>query len=276
MKDASKYLEFILSLATPSADQRHSASRHRNDVETHLRRDLGVFRIFETGSWSHGTAVAPWSDVDYFASMPGTRPLASHEDLERLRISLANHFRSNTVRLSRPVVQVWFEGGPTVEITPAHITSDDDYFIPDPTGPGWIKSSPTKHKDYVNKARDKEPAAKNFIRLLKEWKYQNKVPIPSLYLEMRGAKHVMDHPPLIHHWDLCLFFEALDRGGLPDMNDPSNFDGRRIPSVTPSGNKESAKRHISIAARATRLALDATTNNHHELAVDALEVLFSP
>lgn len=269
-----RYLNFVISAATPDQDAKHKASRHRDEIESWLQRDLDIFRILETGSWSHGTAAWPWSDVDYFASMRGVRPQSSQSDLENLRSSLARRFSAATVRINRPVVQIRFHDGPNVEIAPAHITSDGDYYIPDPDGTGWIKSSPHKHAEYVNMARDMEDRAKPFIRLLKEWKYQRNVPISSFYLEMRAAKHVIDHPPFIMLMDLWWFFQDLETAGAPSMNDPSKFDGRRI-KPCPDSLREHMKRSVEIASQASKLAYDCARHGHDEISVRALRILFA-
>lgn len=270
-----QYLNCVISVATPDEDARHKASRHRDEIESWLQQHLDIFRIFETGSWSHGTAAWPWSDVDYFASLSGQRPQSSQTDLDRLRSSLALRFSSATVTINRPVVRVRFHDGPDVEIAPAHITSDDDYFIPDPEATGWIKSSPLKHAEYVNGARDKEARAKSFIRLLKEWKYQKGVPISSFYLEMRAAKHVIDNPPFIMLMDLWWFFRDLEDVGVPSMNDPSKFDGRRI-KPCPDYQHENMKEFVRIAAGASKLAYDCAHDGNDELSVRALRILFEP
>lgn len=64
-------------------------------------------------------------------------------------------------------------------------------------GNGWIRSNPLKHNEYVNQTRDQIPEAKRFIRLIKEWKYQRRVPVSSLYLEMRAAKYLRQHKPYL-------------------------------------------------------------------------------
>lgn len=273
MTTADGYLDFIASVATPSAEDRSRASRHRDAIETRLKDRLGVFRIFETGSWSHGTAVSPWSDVDYFASMPGVRPQASADNLEEIRSALAMLYPALPVQVDHPAVSIRFAEGPNVEILPAHITGDDDYFIPDPDGTGWIKSSPLKHKEYVDGTRDLVPDTKKFIRLIKEWNYKQGAAISSLYLEMRAAKHIRDNRPFIFLMDLAWFFRDLDRNSLAPMNDPSRFDGRRI-EASKAWRLPTARQAVHIAAEAARIADEANRAGNHHLAVEALRVLY--
>lgn len=276
MNTPNGYLDFVASIATPSDNDRRQASINRESINGWLSHNLDAYRIFETGSWAHGTAAAPWSDVDYFASLPGPRPHDSNVALEKLRHSLSLLYEPGSVRLKRPTVSIRFSNAPDVEVTPAYCTALDDYYIPDPRSSGWIKSSPLKHKQYVNEISEGVPQVKKFIRLLKEWKYRQEVPISSLFLEMRAAKHVKDHKPFIMLWDLAWFFRDLDAAQLQDMNDPSLFDGRRIAGPSSGEQKERALARVNLAARATALAVECHRYGNDELAVHALQVLFEP
>jgi hypothetical protein len=274
MNTASSYLDFIASVATPSDHDRRQASNNREAIDSWLRNHMDAYRVFETGSWAHGTAAAPWSDVDYFASIPGPRPQDSTTALDKLRHSLSLRFPAESIRVNRPTVSIRFENAPDVEVAPAYCTALEDYYIPDPRSTGWIKSSPLKHKQYVNETSDEIPQVKKFVRLLKEWKYQQEVPISSLYIEMRAAKHARDNKPFLMLWDLAWFFRDLDTAQLPDMNDPSLFDGRRIGGPSSGGQKDRAMEQVNLAARATAIALDCHRNGQEELAVRALQILF--
>lgn len=274
MTTVTGYLNFVASMATPSDADRARASRHRTAIERRLKDDLGVFYIFETGSWSHGTATSPWSDVDYFASMPGVRPQTSAGDLERIRAALTREFPDVYPHVDRPVVKLTFPDGPYVEIAPAHLVGDDDYDIPDPAGTGWRRSSPTKYKEYVNESKRQVPQTKRFVRLLKEWKHKQHVPISSLYLETRAAKHVRDNKPWIDVYDFAWFFRDLEKNDLADMNDPSRFDGRRIVAVNDS-QRATARESVRIAAAVTKIALESHERGNEALAVEAMEILFT-
>ncbi|WP_110589061.1 hypothetical protein [Microbacterium suaedae] len=106
--------------------------------------------------------------MDYFASMPGVRLQTSAGDLERIRAALSLEFPDVYAHVDRPVVKLTFPDGPYMEIAPAHYVGDDDNDIPDPTGAGWRRSSPTKHREYVNESKRQVPQTKRFVRLLKE------------------------------------------------------------------------------------------------------------
>lgn len=186
-RDACAYLEGILREVTPDEEARKKAASHRAALEEWLKKDLGIVRMRETGSWHHGTTISQHSDVDYFVTMPNLRPGASWSSLEEPRSSLASGASSAFVRTDRPAVNIrYFDSGPSVEITPAYIRETDDYDIPDPDGAGWIQSNPAVHLDCVNDAQKKTSGkAKSLIRLVKTWNARNSVPLSSFYLEMR-------------------------------------------------------------------------------------------
>ncbi len=77
-------LESLIRAMTPDEVARTAAARHRKEVEDWLTADLEIIRMRETGSWHHGTALDRFSDVDYFVTMRGSRPLASGAAIEAL------------------------------------------------------------------------------------------------------------------------------------------------------------------------------------------------
>lgn len=250
----------VLKAVTPDDQARATAAQHRASIEEWLRRDVGIVRMRETGSWHHGTALNINSDVDYFVTMPGTRPTYSTTALETLRSSLDRGLVGCSVSIDRPAVRIsYIWGGPAVEIAPAYFRESDDYDIPDPDGVGWIRSNPAVHLEYVNKAQKAtDGRAKGLIRLVKAWKTVNRVPLSSFYLEMRTAQYALGNSPIIYDWDLRNVFKSLADSELRDMNDPTDY-GRRI-TAGPKSAAESLFAAIAIeqAARLSRLAREAT------------------
>lgn len=244
---------------TPKRDARSVVSAERQGVEVWLERRLDLRALFESGSWSHGTATI-FSDVDYFAWLPSPRPDSSTSALERLREEIAFWYHKDdtvSIRLDSPAVRVTFasEEKPNFEVVPAYLTTVDDYFIPDPSGgSGWIKSNPKAHKEYVNRSQSLSDGTKNLVRLIKGWAECNGVSIRSLYLEMRAAKRVLDTPPAMPLLDLDWLFREFLSTSLAAMNDPSEYDGRRI--LACDGSNYSALAAARTAQSITSRALD--------------------
>lgn len=269
-------LSSIIQAMTPDETARIAAASHRESIESWLKRDLGIIRMRETGSWHHGTAIGNRSDVDYFVTMPGRQPANSADSLETLRASLASGLPNCFVRIDRPAVRIlFFDDTPAVEITPAFVRESDDYDIPDPSGTGWIRSNPAVHLDYVNKAQKAtDGRAKSLIRLVKTWNSQNSVPISSFYLEMRIARYALANTVIIYDWDLRDFFKILTGDGFREMNDPTSY-GRRIATGTSSVMESiTAKYALEEAARISELAKAASDAGDHSVAVQHYLRLF--
>ncbi|UAL29529.1 nucleotidyltransferase [Nocardioides rotundus] len=233
---ATSLLRTVVDAFTPSVDARQSVSAHRSIIEPHLLAQGVASHLFETGSWSHGTAVLGYSDVDYFAVMPRSIDQSTLA-LEALARSI-DMLPSATAQIDRPTVRVTFaDNSPPLEIVPAiAATAVDEFEIPDPGQDyGWVRSAPSKHFAYVDQARDRNYVAKALIRAIKIWRYRNEVPASSFYLEMRAARQVLRDPEergLTEH--LVQFFRDLARDNCADVNDPSQFDGPRISICGPS------------------------------------------
>ena len=272
----NEYVNLILSNATPTQFDRATSARNRVALDQWAQA-THIFNagFFETGSWSHGTAVRGFSDVDYFLVMCGQCPASSGRVLQMVSANLAARHGTADVQINRPAVRVQLdENSPDIEIVPAYRAPySDDYFIPDPNGTGWIRSNPKKHLAYVNKARDAQSDAKRFIRLVKTWNHWRGVGLSSFYLEMRAAKHLLDHPPLSLFVHFTWLLETLTKNGLASMNDPSQFQGRRIDPCPPDHHDAVAER-VGIYAKAARRALDADREGHDASARVWLDLLF--
>lgn len=274
---AASMLESLIRVMTPDEAARAAAAKHRKEIEDWLTSDLGITRMRETGSWHHGTALDKFSDVDYFVSMPGSRPLVSSLALETLRSSLSRGIKGAFISIDRPAVRLrYFDGGPDVEITPAYLKAPDDYDIPDPVGIGWIRSNPAVHLEYVDRAqKETDGRAKGLIRLVKTWKSWNDVPLSSFYLEMRTAQYALGNKPIIYDWDLRDIFKSLASNGLRDMNDPTNYGRRIITGTSDLVASLTAKCAVEEAARLSRLAREAAEADDHSTAIRHLRTLFS-
>ncbi|MDR0625977.1 MAG: nucleotidyltransferase [Bifidobacteriaceae bacterium] len=172
---AERYLKGRIEYWTPPMQDRSRVHQIREQIEDLLLDDYCAYPLRETGSWSHGTAISIYSDVDYFAPMLSTRPDDSSAALGRLAASINRGGVGGLAYVDRPCVRVMFTGADSnqdIEITPAFEIngSEDDYHIPDPETSGWIRSNPKFHLDYVDSAQRKtNNLAKGLIRLIKAW-----------------------------------------------------------------------------------------------------------
>jgi len=281
-KSVHQGFEEFLTRLVPTEAQRSAGTSHRTSVKKALEDKLSVNSFFETGSFSHGTGVRSYSDIDAFVSLKTERPQSSSTALNGVKFSLSARFPFTTVLIRRPAVVIKFADGlETWEIIPAFLTSRGSrnqfiYDIPDPSSEtGWIDSAPYEHLDYVNEC-NQEPHkgnAKALARLIKAWKYYCNVPVSSFYLEMRCAQHVATQKSYHHIWDVCQVLEKLQNHQLAAMNDPKGAAGRFHPCSSDAKRLDALSK-LSTAATRARKALNAHNADDPATAFTYLDLLF--
>ena len=274
------FVEFLERL-TPTQAQRNAGASHRASVKSALEAKLDVKNFFETGSFSHGTGVRGYSDIDVLASL-GNKPASSYTALTRVKDALSARFSQTDVVIRRPAVVVKFASGyETWEVIPGFITGRGSatqmvYDIPGPdTGSAYIDSAPKEHLAYVSECNEKPSTgkAKALARLIKAWKYYCLVPVSSFYLEMRCAQHVATQSTYIHVWDVCQVLEKLQGHQLAAMNDPKGASGRILACSTEAMTRNALSKLETAATRA-RKALDANQADKINDAYHWLDLLF--
>lgn len=281
-RTVSKGFDDFLSDLTPTVTQRNAAAAHRASVLGALEAKLVVNRFVETGSFSSGTGVRHFSDVDALVSLGHSKPVTADTALEWVKSALQARFPSTVVRVSRPAVVIDFaSGAESWELIPAFLTSrgtvtQSVYDVPAASS-GWMDTAPLTHLDYVtgiNTTTGISGGAKKLSRLLKAWKYYRAVPISSFYLEMRAAKYMSTQTSWVPVVDLCLILEQLNRDALPAMNDPSGASGRFY-ACSSDTKRSDALSKLSTAAGRARNALDAYNASKTENAFYYLGQLFN-
>ncbi len=269
----------FLSRITPLQSQRDAASKHRANVESSLKNSLDVKMFRESGSFNHGTGVRNRCDVDLLVSL-GTRPGTSATALNWVKTALSNSFPCTTVKISRPAVVVFFNGGKeTWETIPGFRKNSGDaapYDIPGVGEVEWMESAPTEHLNYVTAVNNKANiagGAKKLARMVKAWKYFNNVPMSSFYLEMRVAKYMDGEKFYDPIQDLDRFFALLVDIGLGPMNDPKGLT-RRFYACSSTAKGQDALSKVKTAATRAEKANKANKANKTQDAFDWLDLLF--
>lgn len=267
----------------PTEAQRESGASHRASVKSALEARLNVQNFFETGSFSHGTGVRNYSDIDVLVSLGGTQPSSSYTALTNVKSALEARFPLTTIEIRRPAVVVKFAGGyETWEVIPGFNTGRQSgshlvYEIPGPaSGDPYIESAPKAHLAYVNDCNETptQGKAKRLARFIKAWKYYRNVPISSFYLEMRCAQHVRGVDSYIDVWDVCLLLEKLRDHSLAEMNDPAGVVSR-IKPCSSTANHTDALSKVTTAATRARNALEAHRAGRTDDAFYYLNLLFA-
>jgi len=102
-KSVSEAFDVYLGWLTPTASDRSKASSHRVSIESKLEDTFGLYRMYESGSWKHGTGVRGYSDVDYFVSLKSSKPVYGSSALTSVNaaVSRASKRAANAKRLDQ-------------------------------------------------------------------------------------------------------------------------------------------------------------------------------
>lgn len=270
----------FLGWVTPSAADRENAATHRASIQSKLNDTYGLYRMFQSGSFSHGTGVKGYSDVDYFASLKSAQPQRSSSILDSVKNTLQARFPHTTIRIARPAVVLEFGGGyETVEVIPAYAQRSVDgnmkFLIPG-VSTEWLESTPEAHLKYVNACNERpsKGKAKSFARLIKAWKYFRSAPISSFYLEMRAAAYIAQQSDVVYAYDLYYFLKELQDTDLAAMNDPTGATGRIQPCSSDT-TKQDALSRLATAVRRAHNAVEAYQNSNDESAFYYWNQLFN-
>jgi hypothetical protein len=220
----------LISRLTPTGTETAAAASHRTSIEESLRSNFGMTSFFRSGSFGYGTSVSGYSDVDYFAVIPGARlQQNSAASLEEMRAVLHRRFPNTGAHVSSPAVVAPFGtmAPEQHEIIPAHYIRDERGYrifgIPD-RATGWMIGAPDAHAAFVDVQHKRlSEKVKPLIRLVKAWKYYLKVPIRSFYLEMRAAEYTAHESAIVYRIDMRGALQWLQRSNLNDMPDPTGI-----------------------------------------------------
>lgn len=222
----------------PTDQHRAEVRRYRQRIHDALSRDLRLMAFYQSGSFQHGTAVMPYSDVDYIARIHfEDRPSSSTTILNQMYNILRTEFSGETwdIHVDRPAVRLRFNALMTdYEVTPGYLLSgsdDDDRVIQIPAaGGGWREAAPQAHNKFVSTTDTKHAGdVREIARLLKAWKYQCDVPISSFYLEMRCAEFGKNNESIWALTALRSIVASMLNSDLAAMNDPTKLVSRISP-----------------------------------------------
>jgi len=274
------FRQFHLRL-TPSKTESQAAKRHRASIEDCLSKKLGLTNFFLSGSFGHGTSIRGYSDVDRFAVIPGKYLREdSLRSLLILKRVLANRFPDTGVRINPPAVLVPFgtDKSESTEVVPAcffDISSSgfEIYEIPDGKK-GWIFSSPDAHKKYLTDVDAMlENKVKPLVRFIKAWKYYQKVPITSFYLELVSTLYASNEKLIVYSVDIMNIFKFLSEKNLPAIEDPMGISGTILPCRIESHRQRSIGKLKSALVWASKANI-AEKSDNTKLAINYWRLLY--
>lgn len=248
-----------LAACSPQDHHKAEVRRYRERIRTVVATNNRLMGFFQSGSFQHGTAVMPHSDVDYIARIHfEDRPGSSNTILNNLRDLLRRELQEATVTVARPTVTIDFPGLlPHYEITPAYLkrtsASGDSVLLIPASGGEWREAAPEAHNEFVAEMDRKHRGdVRKLARLLKAWKYENAVNVSSFYLEMRAAEHGKNKDSIHLLTSIRDVVTTLVNQGLPAMNDPT-----KLVSRISSCSSQSAQTAAMVDLRTCKKNIDA-------------------
>ncbi|HAS46693.1 MAG TPA: nucleotidyltransferase [Microscillaceae bacterium] len=261
--------------------------KHKDSVKNCLYEKLGCVFLPETGSFGNGTEVRHHSDSDFFAVLP--KKEASNDSnyvLRKVKNALKGRFSTTSeISIDCPSVKIPFGyyASETMEITPCYIDSNQRighksyrvYGIPD-YKEGWMFSSPQVHNYYVKQNDIRlHFRLKPLIKLVKTWKYYNKVRLHSFYLELRCTK-AMHEEKIIYSFDSYLLksLKYLKLCKLAKIQDPMGISGLVASSKT-DNQKEGAWSKLNTAVSRAEKAVAARKKGDIDKAFEEWDKFFN-
>lgn len=175
------------------------------------------------GSYGKNTAIAPPSDIDVFFIMPtseyhrynarsGNKQSQLLQDIKNV---LYEKYPSTDMRGDGQVVMVNFISY-AVEVVPAFLLDNGDYYIPDTnSGGSWKRVSPKSEMDEITNSNKRSNGnTVRLIKMIKAWKYYCDVPIKSLMIELRAVNFLTnweyyDKSSVYYDWMIRDFFKEM-------------------------------------------------------------------
>lgn len=235
-KDVHEAFSMLLSWIVPSETETTKAASHRASIKACLESNFGMTNFFRAGSFGHGTSVRGYSDVDYFAVIPTANlKMDSAATLRAVKEALAARFSLTDVYVDSPAVAVQFgnEKWEKHEITPVDFVKSERgfsvYDMPNRYG-GWMHSSPLALNAHTNVCNDRlAKKAKQLIRLVKLWNYNNNVGIRSIYIEMRVVEYLASESTILYPIDVRNALRHMQKKELAAMHDPLGLGAKIFP-----------------------------------------------
>lgn len=256
--------EILHGWMTPTATESARAQSHRASIKACLEANLGMSAFFRSGSFGSATSVSGFSDVDYFAEIPGYNvPYSSTAFLDKVFRVLDARFPYTGVKIDAPTIVLPFgtDREETTEVVPAELKRTNwrghrVYQIANGAG-GWPESSPDAQGAYVDEVNDRLwKKVKPLIRFVKGWKYYNSVPVSSFYLELFVAQYASGEKAILHPMDMAAALRNLAELRLSTINDPAGITGSVVAcdsfldQVSAQSKVEEAARHAAKAREA--------------------------
>jgi len=189
----------LLSRITPTLRDLQTYGRHERTIKKRLKSVFKANNIVRIGSYSRGTSIRSFSDIDLMLILEreevrrGQEWKSSTSILNRVRNEIMSRCPyTQVVRDAEAVVVRFGSNQRPIEVVPAfyweHGGAQNYPIFGIPSGKGWwMRTSPQVHNKFINDANQRSGGKlKRVAKLIRFWRQCWQVPIPlsGFYIEI--------------------------------------------------------------------------------------------
>ena len=186
---------------------RSTISMRYNNITRRLNTDFwnttsDASHSLYVGSYGRNTAIQGFSDLDMIFQLPYAMYVqydrysgnGQSALLQAIRTSIKTAYPNTVVGADGQVVETSFVDGPTFEVVPAFIRTDNSYTYPDANDGGkWRRTNPRPEIQAIrNRDRDCNGNLVQLCRMMRAWKSKWSVPIGGLLVDTLAYQFIND------------------------------------------------------------------------------------
>jgi predicted nucleotidyltransferase len=263
MSKISGHFKKLLTSIDPGSRVHGSLNTHASTIQSRLGKEFETRTFRIVGSYSRGTMVAKYSDLDCFVVFSrdeatwGDKYIRSTTLLDRIKSSIQERYKNTEIKRDKQAVVVHFSDL-DVDIVPAIW----ERMIPNPEGKnrpvyripdgneGWLITSPDLHNEYIAEADAHSRGMLKFVsRLLKFWREcrSPRIPISSFHVELVLAFNGTCTGVKTYAQCIADGLDLLSKRKLAAIRDPLSISGL-IEATRTASQRETAFRSVENSA----------------------------
>lgn len=278
----------LIQRIEPLGTEISKSKTYADSIKTRLNKDFNLKKFELIGSYSRGTAIKNYSDVDYLALLSrddvawGDDWISSNTLILKLKESLMGRYPNTNIRRDQQAVVVrFFLSRSGIDIVPGIYLEQGPsnwplYAIPDGNG-NWIKTSPGLHRQYIDQVNEQSLfKLKRVAQLLKYWKNCRTpiLPLQSFHIEMILASEEVCVGAKSYATCLAEAFRLLRDRQCRSLQDPISISGY-IPAVVTDNQREIVTEAADYAYTHATKALEAEINGSLYEAYRQWDIVFN-
>ena len=262
----------LIDQIQPTTSQVNSAKQHLSTIQTRLKSVFELSSCRVTGSFSRGSSISGFSDVDLvavFRKAQFTRAgsiISSNQVLDNVRRQLLARYPNTPLGRDGMAITISFSSGQIVDVVPALFDSMYEqkwpiYLIPDGNG-DWMHSSPSLYDAYICQSNKKSGGKLKYVtQLIKFWREcrNPRIPLSSFHIEMVLASEGICTIGKTYADCLYDLLRSIAERDCRPIRDPYRISGN-ISAVKTANQLERASNSVSHSRDHAYLALVAESD----------------